>query len=142
MKLEKNIFLSQARLFSLVKDVQAYPSFVPGVHHAVISPTEDENIFYADLLIKKGLLSFSYRSCVTCCPFSNIQVSGISGPFRHLHGQWRFIPLGSCETRVIFSLDVSFQSFLFSTPLSHLLQGFFQDTLQAFEARAKSIYVF
>jgi ribosome-associated toxin RatA of RatAB toxin-antitoxin module len=78
-----------AELFQLVNDVDAYPSFVPGCHEAVVLLRE-ESAVVVRLGVHRGVLRthFTTRTCST--PAVLMQL--VEGPFRMLEGDWRFQP--------------------------------------------------
>jgi ribosome-associated toxin RatA of RatAB toxin-antitoxin module len=74
-------------------------------------------------------------------PPSSILITLKHGPFRHLHGEWRFRALGDLGCRVEFGLAYEFATTLLDKAIGPVF-GHIADTLiDAFVRRADAVYV-
>jgi ribosome-associated toxin RatA of RatAB toxin-antitoxin module len=80
---------SAAQMFELVKDVEAYPSFLPWCNDAELH-VDEEDFIEASLELHRGRISkrFRTRNPLRVNEFLGIELVG--GPFRHLQGGWSF----------------------------------------------------
>jgi coenzyme Q-binding protein COQ10 len=127
------------QIFALVRDVRAYPQFLPWCQGARVYH-EQGDAFTADVLIGYKMIREKYTSRVHCTPFSQILVEYLNGPFQHLRNTWDFIPLadGHCEVR--FFIDFEFRSALLRRVASALFHEVVRRMVSAFEARAHALY--
>ena len=74
-------------------------------------------------------------------PPDSIVITLNDGPFRHLHGEWRFHALGDLGCRVEFDLAYEFATTLLDKAIGPVF-GHIADTLiDAFVRRADAVYV-
>lgn len=128
-----------AQIFALVRDVRAYPQFLPWCQGARVYH-EQGDVFTADVLIGYKMIREKYTSRVHCTPSSRIAVEYLNGPFQHLRNTWDFMPLdcGHCEVR--FFIDFEFRSALLRRVASALFHEVVRRMVSAFEARAHALY--
>ena len=96
----------------------------------------------AELTIKFGLFTKSYRSLVTShCDDAEaiIEAKAISGPFKYLSNLWKFTPVNQ-STLIEFYLDFELESLLLDKMLGSALDRAYSYMIEAFEKRAQQIY--
>lgn len=127
------------QIFALVRDVRAYPQFLPWCQGARVYD-ERGDVFTADVLIGYKMIREKYTSRVHCTAPSRIMVEYLTGPFQHLRNTWDFIPLasGACEVR--FFIDFEFRSALLRRVASAVFHEVVRRMVSAFEARAHTLY--
>ena len=97
---------SAAQMYELVNDVDAYPEFLPWCKASqVLSRTADE--VRATLHVSKAGIEKSFSTCNRLRPNKMIEISLLDGPFKHLHGFWRFQALDLKRCKV--SIDLEFE---------------------------------
>lgn len=130
---------SAADMFTLVNRVEDYPKFLPWCHASdVFFRTEDE-VKASITVLKSGIQkSFSTHNFIQNNKM--IEMRLLSGPFRHLHGFWRFETLNENETKVSFDLEFEFSSKLISLALEPLFQHIGNSIIDAFHKRAAVLY--
>lgn len=138
---EKSVLVahSAAQMFDLVDRVQDYPAFLPWCGGASVSD-QHENSVNATVHINYHHIRQSFTTRNTRMPFSQIDMSLKDGPFRHLNGSWRFIPLGESACKIEFRLHYEFSSKLLEKlvgPVFHMIANSFVD---AFIQRAEKVY--
>ncbi len=128
---------TQQQLFDLVLDIESYPDFLPLCSGARIISRGPEGIV-ASLTIAAAGLEKTYQSLVTVTE-NTIEAKAIDGPFKYLHNHWEFTASAD-GTMVECSIDFELESFLLSTLMNVLLSKVYQETLIAFEQRARHKY--
>jgi len=127
------------QMFSLVDDILSYPKFLPGCSSAVVLSRAPDEV-KATLKIAKGLASYSFSTVNKLHPHERIQMNLLEGPFSHLNGEWRFIPLSNGNTEVHFSLQFEFSSRILSNLFGIVFNKVAHSFVQAFCDRAKQLY--
>ncbi len=127
------------QMFSLVDDIDAYVDFLPWCSR---SEATGRNGNIVDGLIEisysKLNKSFSTRNINT--PHSAIEMQLVEGPFKKLHGQWMFEPLGNDGTRVSLKLEFEFSSKILDITIGPIFSHIANSLVDAFTQRAKEIY--
>lgn len=126
-------------MFDLVNDVEAYPrrfDWCVGAHVLVLSCNE----ITARLDLKLGRLRQSFTTRNTLLRPDRIDLELVEGPFRRLHGAWRFVPLGEHATRVELRLDFEFAGRLIGSALAAGFQGLANRMVDDFCRAAQSAY--
>lgn len=142
---EKTLPYRPEDLFAMVGDVAAYPQFVPWVRSLRTwnHRTGEGGVDQLDAEVAVGFAMLKERFATRVSRDAGarqVDVSLISGPFRHLRNRWRFHPHGDAGARIEFDIDFEFKSAM----LERLLKANFEtavDRLMAcFEARAESLF--
>jgi len=126
------------RVFDLVADVEAYPSFLPLWKTArIIDRTADGYRTRQSLGIGPATLDFTSTTAVT--PPDRIVVTARDGPMRDLRMVWTFEEVGPGQCRVSLDLVVEVRSRI----LQKLLQATYGEMaprlVSNFEARARAV---
>ena len=131
---------SDEQLYNIIINVELYPEFLPWCKQSEISNKIDENNFDAKLTIGYKALDESYTSRVKGVYLKNITSKAVSGPFKYLDSLWTFKNSGkSCQ--VTFELNYEFKSFLLAKLMGALFHKASEKMFEAFENRAKSLYL-
>jgi coenzyme Q-binding protein COQ10 len=127
-------------MFDLVKDVRAYPLFLPWVKESKVY-NELPDRFMADLTIGTHLLNHTYSSLVHIESASvyRINVSHTKGPFHHLNNHWIFNEVDG-GTEIDFYLDFEINQPLLKSILSPFLNQAVSMMVSAFKERAEKLY--
>jgi ribosome-associated toxin RatA of RatAB toxin-antitoxin module len=138
---EKNVLVpySAAQMFALVDDVADYPKFLPWCGGASVE-TVDEHTVHASVEINYHGIKQSFTTENTRQVPERIEMRLKDGPFRHLDGDWQFVPLSASACKIVFSLHYEFSSKLLEKlvgPVFHHIANSFVD---AFVQRAEKIY--
>ena len=132
------------QLFALVGDVMAYPDFVPWITSMRIwnARTLGEGIEAVDAEAGIGFSFLKERFSTRVrrdTAHRKIEVSLLSGPFKHLANRWEFFedPAG---TRVEFDIDFQFKSRLLEALLTANFARAVDRLMDCFQTRAKALY--
>jgi ribosome-associated toxin RatA of RatAB toxin-antitoxin module len=127
------------QMFDLVNDVDSYPKFLHWCRGARID-SQYGNTLEATLDI--GVLGFhqSFRTRNSLQRPERIGIDLVSGPFRRLRGEWRFVAVPGEGTDI--SLTLAFEVTL--SPFSAVFAKVFEELagaqMNAFIDRAKKVY--
>lgn len=130
---------SAEAMFDLVNDVQAYPEFLPWcVASCVISETDEQLL--ASLTIKKGGIEQSFTTRNSKLRPATMTMELVDGPFKKLHGVFRFQALSPTASKVILELDFEVAGKLLSMTLGPVFKQAANTMVDAFVKRADAIY--
>ena len=139
--LTKNVYDCRASdLLNVVADVKSYSDFIPLCSDVDIyerSVTREQEHFSACLSInfKFTIENFETKVAVDR-KLNTISISGNTKPFKYLNADWSFIEKDNF-CKVIFSLEVSFTSFIKEKFVSLSFEKVALNVIEAFENRAK-----
>lgn len=138
---EKSVLIERTphQMFELVDRVEDYPSFLPWcggtqLHERTAQVTK------ATLHISyHGIKSqFSTENSKEAPTLMNIRLT--DGPFRHLDGSWRFVPLGTTACKIEFRLHYEFSSKLLEKVVGPVFNHIANTFVESFVKRAEKIY--
>ncbi|NOX75081.1 MAG: type II toxin-antitoxin system RatA family toxin [Gammaproteobacteria bacterium] len=140
-RISKNALVpySAARMYALVDDIAAYPEFLPWCGGSTEINRDDDEVEATIVIAHSGLQkSFTTRNRLQ--KNKMIEISLVDGPFRHLHGFWRFDALAEDACKVSFDLEYEFSSRLVGMALGPVFSQIANALLDAFCQRARSEY--
>ncbi|MEF3192636.1 MAG: type II toxin-antitoxin system RatA family toxin [Halothiobacillaceae bacterium] len=126
-------------MFTLVNAVEDYHSFLPWCGaSSVIFRGEDE--LHASVTISKGGLRKSFTTRNLLQQDKMIEMRLLDGPFRHLHGFWRFEPVGEGGCKVSLDLEFQFSNKLIELAVGPVFTTVAGELVHAFYRRAEQVY--
>jgi ribosome-associated toxin RatA of RatAB toxin-antitoxin module len=130
---------SAARMFELVDRVDDYPKFLPWCGGArAIATRPDVKTARIDIDFH-GVKAHFTTDNVNRIPES-IVITLKDGPFRHLHGEWRFLALAEDACKVEFELAYEFATHLLETVVGPVFNHVANTFIDAFVRRAEAVY--
>ena len=138
---EKTVLVAYTaeQMFDLVDRVDEYPQFLPWCGGTSVVKI-DETMVHATVHINYHHIKQSFTTENARTPPHRIDITLLQGPFRHLEGSWRFIPLSPSACKIEFRLHYEFSSKLLEKlvgPVFHYIANSFVD---AFIHRAEKVY--
>jgi ribosome-associated toxin RatA of RatAB toxin-antitoxin module len=138
---EKTVLVAHSaeQMFNLVDRVEDYPEFLPWCGGASVTKL-DESRVHATVHINYHHLKQSFTTENVRTSPSRIDMTLQHGPFKHLDGSWRFIPLNDSACKIEFTLHYDFSSKLLEKvvgPVFHYIANSFVD---AFIHEAEKAY--
>ena len=130
---------SAAAMFELVDRIELYPEFLPwcGGTHALEERADG----------KTARIDIHYRGVRAHFTTDNVNRAGESivitlrdGPFRHLHGEWRFLPLAPDACKVELALAYEFTTHLLERAVGPVFGHIANTLIDAFVRRAEAIH--
>ena len=131
---------STERMFALVDNVEAYPQFLPWCGGSSVSEVGKDNTVHATVHIDYHHIKQSFTTENVRQPPDFIDMKLKDGPFKHLGGSWRFIPLAESACKIEFQLHYEFSNRLLEKlvgPVFHYIANSFVD---AFIQQAEKVY--
>jgi ribosome-associated toxin RatA of RatAB toxin-antitoxin module len=130
---------SAANMFELVDHVELYPEFLPWCERARILETRPDGKTARIDIDYHGIKAHFTTDNVNRPPES-IVITLKSGPFRRLHGEWRFVSLAPDACRVEFELAWEFATDLLERAVGPVFGHIANTFMDAFVRRAGSSY--
>ena len=133
------IWFSAEEMFNLVVDVDSYTAFLPWCDKTeILEQTPDA--MTARIGMAFGGLHKSFTTRNTHVVGRQVQLSLVDGPFKHLHGEWNFVPLGDERAcRIELKLSYSFDS-VFGALVGPVFDRIAATLVDAFVKRAAMVY--
>ena len=128
-----------AQMFELVDRVELYPQFLPwcgGTH--VIADGADRKTARIDIDYHGVRAHFTTDNVNR--PPESIVITLKDGPFRHLHGEWKFRALGQDGCKVEFALAYEFATSLLDKVIGPVFNHIANTFIEAFVRRADVVY--
>lgn len=130
---------SAQQMFELVDDIEKYPEFLPNCADATeIERTETDVV--ASLAVSKGGFEKTFTTRNSNNPYDSINMGLVNGPFKHLDGRWRFIPLDEKACKIELEVNFEFSNVLTSMAFSSIFNHLAESFVEAFSQRAKTVY--
>lgn len=140
-RVERSVLVpySAEQMFDLVAAVPDYPRFLPWCAAARQRRLEDGAV--------DATLDIDYRGVRTRFTTRNehlrpqlIRMQLRDGPFRRLHGQWSFVPLGDEGCKVHLNLHYQFAHGLLGRAVAPVFEGIAVALVDAFGRRAQALF--
>lgn len=140
-KVEKSILVlhSAQQMFELVDRVEDYPKFLPWYSKTEIIMREG-NELKARLFMDYMRVQQSFATHNHNLPGQEIRMDLLEGPFKILHGIWKFIDLGDDMCQIEFKLEYDFSSSLLSAVISPVFSHLSGALVEAFVKEADRRY--
>ncbi|HQT27146.1 MAG TPA: type II toxin-antitoxin system RatA family toxin [Burkholderiales bacterium] len=139
---EKTVLVhhSASRMFSLVDDIESYPTFLPWCGGASVESKDENGLIHATVMIdfhhvKKSFTTENRREVPNL-----IEMKLVDGPFEMLEGSWRFIELGESACKIDFRLHYEFSSELLEALVGPIFNMIANSFVDAFTKQAEKVY--
>jgi ribosome-associated toxin RatA of RatAB toxin-antitoxin module len=130
---------SAEQMFELVAAIEDYPKFLPWCGGAAILERAPE-----ETLARLDINYHGVRAHFTTANRNEgperIVIERRAGPFRHLAGTWRFIPLGANGSKVELELHYEFANAVLERLIGPVFGHIAHTFVDAFVRRAESVY--
>jgi ribosome-associated toxin RatA of RatAB toxin-antitoxin module len=126
-------------MFELVDGVEHYPEFLPWCAGATILDAH-EGGKTARIDIDYHGVRAHFTTANTNRPPESIVIALASGPFRRLHGEWRFLPLASEGCKVEFELAYEFTTHVLERVVGPVFAHIAGTFIDRFVQRADSLH--
>jgi ribosome-associated toxin RatA of RatAB toxin-antitoxin module len=130
---------SAAQMFELVDRVEDYPKFLPWCAGAQVLETHPGG--------KTARLDIDYHGVKAHWTTENANTPDVTivvtlkdGPFRHLHGEWRFKALRADACKVEFDLAYEFATGVLDKVIGPVFSRIANTFIDAFVRRAEQVY--
>jgi ribosome-associated toxin RatA of RatAB toxin-antitoxin module len=126
-----------AEVFALINDIESYPQFLPWCTKARIESRSGSEMV-ATLGVRQGALHGEFTTRNTLEPPHRVHMQLLSGPFRHLEGEWRLTPIEGGGCRVELSMLFAFRNPFAALVLEPKFAATIGSLVEAFSTRARS----
>lgn len=130
---------SSAQMYALVKDVEAYPSFLPWCNDAEVHIRE-ASFIEASLELHRGLISKRFRTRNVLQENESLGIALVGGPFRHMSGGWTFQQLTDAGCKVELNLQFEFESRATDVIFGRFFENTCNSLVDSFTRQAAKIY--
>jgi len=147
--LARRLAYTPEQLFAMVGDVERYPEFVPWITALRVwnrrQAADDTTTLDAEARVRFRIIRERFATRVHLdAKALAIDVSLLSGPFRHLKNRWRFhpSPVGPAEEgcELVFEIDFELGSRLLHGVLAANFDRAVAKLVACFERRADALY--
>ena len=127
------------QMFDLVNDIEQYPKFLHWCRSARIDLNQGTTV---EATLDIGILGFhqSFRTRNTLQRPERIGIDLVSGPFRSLRGEWRFIPLPDRGSDISLMLTFELTLSPFGLVFTRVFEELAGSQMTAFVDRASRTY--
>ena len=126
-------------MYSLVDDIEAYPSFLPRCNGTRVIYRDGDSVKASIDITKRGF-DFSFTTCNRLQKNKMIEMCLLEGPFRHLHGFWRFESLRESACRVSLDLEFELSNRILRMTMTPIFNQITNSLVDSFVIRARDIY--
>lgn len=140
-QVEKTVLVhhSAEQMYNLVDAVERYPEFLPwcgGIDLLKRDETTTRARLHIDYHgIKQNFTTENQKTYPTL-----MDINLVDGPFRHLEGIWRFIPLTEDACKIEFKLNYEFANIFLEKLIAPVFSHIANTFVDAFVMRAEKIY--
>ncbi|MFQ5936464.1 MAG: type II toxin-antitoxin system RatA family toxin [Acidiferrobacterales bacterium] len=130
---------SAQEMYDLVADIEAYPQFLPWCSAArILSSSDQEAVASIDIAYHKIHKTFTTRN--RRHPARSIEMDLVQGPFKHLHGLWRFEVIDHRCSKISLEIEFDFASRALAFALGPIFGNIANNLVDSFKHRATTAY--
>lgn len=130
---------SAQEMYDLVANIEAYPQFLPwcsGVR--ILSSSDQEAVASIDIAYHRIHKSFTTRN--RWLPARSMEMDLVQGPFKHLHGLWRFEVIDRRYSKISLDIEFDFASRALAFALGPIFGNIANNLVDSFKQRATTVY--
>jgi ribosome-associated toxin RatA of RatAB toxin-antitoxin module len=138
---EKSVLIGHnaAKMYALVADVEAYPQFLPWCSGAEVQLLDGHKAV-ATLHVNYHGLRQHFTTENRMDKGALIEMKLVNGPFKHLDGFWRFVPLADHACKVEFRLSYELSGKLMEKLAGPVFNHIANTFVEVFVKRAVTLY--
>ena len=138
---EKSVLIghSAAKMYALVADVDAYPQFLPWCSGTEVRRL-DAHRAAATLHVNYHGLRLHFTTENQMDAGALIDMKLVNGPFKHLDGFWRFVPLAEQACKIEFQLNYELSGKLMEKLAGPVFNHIANTLVEVFVKRATTLY--
>ena len=130
---------SPVEMFNIVDDVDAYPQFLPWCSDAKVLSRDQDQVKAMVEINHSGIRkAFTTRNLLQSGKMIEIEL--VDGPFKHLHGYWRFEALAESACKVSLDLEYEFSNKLLGLAIGPVFSQIANTLVDAFCRRADVLH--
>lgn len=130
---------SAEQMFALVDRVEDYPAFLPWCGGVDVRDRSADRLEAAIQINYHGVKqAFTTRNSNT--PPTQMTMTLVEGPFKHLDGTWTFTPLRDDACKIEFKLNYEFSSKILEKVIGPVFSKIADSFVDSFCQRAEKVY--
>ncbi len=140
-KIEKSALVpfSAQQMFDLVADVERYKEFLPWCSDSkMVSSSENE--VCGRIEVSRLGITQAFSTCNAIDPPHRMEIALREGPFKQLHGEWRFTQLRDDACKVSLMMEFEFSGRLINAAFGKVFHQIANSLVASFVERAREIY--
>ncbi|MBK8638097.1 MAG: type II toxin-antitoxin system RatA family toxin [Chromatiaceae bacterium] len=130
---------SAAQMFQLVRDVEAYPGFLPWCQATRILSREEGRLC-AELVVARMGIRQTFSTCNRFVEDEWMELDLLDGPFKYMRGRWSFLSLREDACKVALTMDFEFAGALIDKAFGAVFHQIANSLVDAFCKRADEVY--
>ena len=130
---------SSEQMYQLVDDITSYKDFLPWCGES-LEHKRDDSMVEASVTIAKGSIHKTFSTRNILQENEVIEMQLLDGPFKKLHGFWRFHSLDANACKISLDLDFEFSNRLVGMAIGPIFNQVANTLVDSFVQRAKSKY--
>jgi len=130
---------SASEMFALVDDVSSYKEFLPWCGDSEELSRNDDEV-KASVTISHSGLNKTFTTLNRLQKNKMIEIKLVDGPFKHLHGFWRFDPLAEDACKISLELEYEFSNMLLGLAIGPVFSQIANSMVDSFCERAEVVY--
>jgi len=140
-KVEKSVLIGHSadKIYALVADVDAYPQFLPWCNATEVRQVEGQKAV-ATLHVNYHGLRLHFTTENRMEQGALIDMTLVNGPFKHLDGFWRFVPLSAQACKIEFQLSYELSGKLVEKIAGPVFNHIANTLVEVFVKRATALY--
>jgi len=130
---------SDHEMYALVSDIASYPQFLPWCGGAQVLSQDEDTVIAAITIAYSGVhKTFTTRNLLQKDKMMEMQL--VEGPFRYLHGFWRFTALDAGACKISLDLDFEVANRLLAAVMTPMFSKIASELVDGFHRRAVALY--
>jgi ribosome-associated toxin RatA of RatAB toxin-antitoxin module len=130
---------SAQTMFDLVADVARYKDFLPWCSDSrLVSESDDELCGW--IQVSRLGITQAFSTCNRIEPPERMEIALKEGPFRRLHGEWRFLPLQENACKVMLRMEFEFSGRLIDAAFGRVFHQVANSLVESFVKRARELH--
>lgn len=130
---------SVEQMYVLVNDIETYPQFLPWCKATQIL-SQNGQCLTASIAMGITGLEKTFTTNNVLEPNHSIEMKLLDGPFSHLHGFWKFQPLGQEGCKISFDMQFEITNKVLKMSLGPVFSKIVNSLVDAFVKRANELY--
>lgn len=130
---------SAKEMYDLVCDFESYPEFLPWCSDSRLISRSPEKLC-GELEVSRIGIKQRFATCNRLVENEKMDIDLLEGPFRRLHGGWRFTALQPGACKVELKLEFEFAGKLIDAAFGRVFSQIANTLVDAFCKRADEIY--
>ena len=126
-------------MYDIVNQVEAYPEFLPWCGGAKLH-FEDDASLEASIMIKVAGVEQWFKTRNSMVRGESIEIELLDGPFKRLHGHWRFTPVDEHGCKIELRLAFEFKRGLAAAVIAPAFTRIANTLVDSFCQRAQELH--